>query len=161
MLYKDIIKEKVTGPNIMKQLDLVAPDLFKGIFVAFKMVEKPKERQHQHYPRVVDLEPKVIITNYKKISPGVVMTLGEVLVLVKEGCSVIVSPRYFRTTGSTPSKEVLEKKAYDRLVVAALSKGLLAQIYSNCSFATNVGMSQIAKGIGQLCVHYVFLPDSG
>lgn len=115
--------EEVMGINVLKQLGLVVPDFFDGQYMIVKMSPKPKEDQHQNYPHVVALEPKVIASTYPKYAAGAILDLEKQLAeIAGDGCNVAVSPDEIRGRTAT-DRRTLENEPFDSLVAAEVRAG--------------------------------------
>jgi hypothetical protein len=117
------IAEEVMGINVLKQLELVVPDFFDRDYMIVKMSPKPEDQQHQHYPHVVALEPRVMASTHPRYPAGAILDLEKQLAeMAGEGYNVAVSPDKIRGRIST-DRRTLENEPFDSLVIAEVRAG--------------------------------------
>lgn len=159
---------EVMGINVFKQLTTVVPDFFDENFVLAKMVEKPKEQQHKHYPHVKVYGTKVMVSTHPEHEIGNDISLnGDLTNLLDQGYNISVSPFRIRSDRIHVDADILEEAPHDSLVIGEALSNEPAFANSIVFYAHNAYLrntygelreEEFCAGIARNHVHFAFIP---
>jgi len=165
------IVEEVLGINVFLQLRAVEPTFFDERYLILKLVPMPEDRQHEHYPHVVYLEPKVVASTDQQYQVGEVIEVKDRLAeLIVRGNNVVVSPNKIRREGLI-GREILEGEPEDRLVIAEVDPtpggfGSVKSLYAHNALLghgkigsrSRISFEDFDSASVNTYVHFAFLP---